>query len=813
MAELLVLGPFNGPGEERTVETLAQELPSNWYVLSGRTLPTRDRDDMDVVVVGSGKVFLLEEKSWGPKVVLDDLHWETSRQTYRSPINRLAVVSRKLRGYLNGVAPELTRTGRHHRVHAAVVLSHPNLELAFGPSWTHQELVLPLRGAEATKTLVEIDGEVEPLPQAIREKLVSALAGLSASTTTINQLGNFRILQELAPLGRMIRFSAVDPITAEGVELHCLPLHGWGPGVDPTDLLHREALAMFEVEKVDRTFHRLPTFEDEQRQWWVTPVRQPPTGTRPLSEVLTISPNDPKQKIPELRAIVAACFAGLADLHRVGVVHRALSPHCIYLDVTGRVRFTDFVVAKLPESGTVAPYLDDLELLDGALFRAPEVFDLRYSDSRSDVFALASVLQLLLKGHGHVVPDEISGMLARCSAEDPAARPSASTISESFQDEVEPALTVFTPRSTDFQYPGAEGNGAEIQTELDASGSTWQIGSVIDDRYELVELLGRGSFATSWRANYRTGFVEDVQRTIKQFHVGVAAADVAAEFLAVQRIYFDRCGRVFDIAEAHGALYIVMDYVHGEDLHAYLQRDGASLDVVAKAATDVLEALDYVHRLGVIHGDVSQRNVIVEPSGRGKLIDFGLALLLSDPKRQGGTPGYRAPETFTGQVANPASDIFGWGAFVGESLLGRSLLELERPSGRPVAIMAPSSTELNGLSTRPRRLVELAVDCIALDPDSRPTAEEVLGAVDGRGELSRKAADTQRPSAGNNGNGEPLPAIAVVAKRRLRREPLTKGSLGRSLGMKPSTIDQLLGILGAPTLAYEVDVIDQESSG
>ena len=85
MAELIVMGDYQGPGEQQTAETLARDLPSSWKVVFGRKLSGSRRDDLDFIVVGEHAVFLLEEKHWGPHVELGDQIWLVNGRASEEP--------------------------------------------------------------------------------------------------------------------------------------------------------------------------------------------------------------------------------------------------------------------------------------------------------------------------------------------------------------------------------------------------------------------------------------------------------------------------------------------------------------------------------------------------------------------------------------------------------------------------------------------------------------------------------------------------------------------------------------------------------
>ena len=156
MAELKVKGDYVGPGEQKTAETLRNELPADWVIFAGRKLAGANRDDVDLIVVGKSVVFVLEEKAWGPRVVVDDNNWYVGEDRRLNPLNRVAQVSRKVAGLLREHVRGY-RELRGRRVIPGVILSHDNLSLLGGQHHDYSENVLSLR--EATAALLRIDGE------------------------------------------------------------------------------------------------------------------------------------------------------------------------------------------------------------------------------------------------------------------------------------------------------------------------------------------------------------------------------------------------------------------------------------------------------------------------------------------------------------------------------------------------------------------------------------------------------------------------------------------------------------------------------
>ena len=96
MADLRVKDEWVGPGEKKTAEHLHDNLPDDWVIFAGRKLAGENRDDVDLIVVGHGKIFVLDEKSWGRRLVVDDSYWYVNGIARLNPLGRIGQLSRKL---------------------------------------------------------------------------------------------------------------------------------------------------------------------------------------------------------------------------------------------------------------------------------------------------------------------------------------------------------------------------------------------------------------------------------------------------------------------------------------------------------------------------------------------------------------------------------------------------------------------------------------------------------------------------------------------------------------------------------------------
>jgi ABC-type branched-subunit amino acid transport system substrate-binding protein len=184
---------------------------------------------------------------------------------------------------------------------------------------------------------------------------------------------------------------------------------------------------------------------------------------------------------------------------------------------------------------------------------------------------------------------------------------------------------------------------------------------------------------------------------------------------------------------------------------------------VAALGVRLAEALAEVHAAGLVHRDVKPGNVLLTLDGP-RLIDFGIAhdagaTALTAPDAVIGTPGYLAPEQIrAGGRAGPASDVFALGCVLAYAATGR------RPYGRgnPAAVLyrtVHEAPDLAGLEGLPQGLRTAIADCLAKDPDDRPTAAELTSALAAEtgGGAGTGAAAGQPAGAGPSADAGPSP--------------------------------------------------------
>jgi serine/threonine protein kinase len=203
-------------------------------------------------------------------------------------------------------------------------------------------------------------------------------------------------------------------------------------------------------------------------------------------------------------------------------------------------------------------------------------------------------------------------------------------------------------------------------------------GDVVDDRYLLDRLGGRGGMGTVWRAiDERTGEVVGLKLHGRR-HADPVRLLHEARVLGSLR--HPALVRYLGHGNPPGSPYLVMEWLEGEDLSARHLRGPLAIADTLALGLRLADALGAVHAAGVIHCDLKPSNVFLsgERMAEAKLVDFGVSQPLGGGAEVAwargsmvGTPGYMAPEQFTGEhEVDARADLFALGSLLFESLAG-----------------------------------------------------------------------------------------------------------------------------------------------
>jgi serine/threonine protein kinase, bacterial len=310
----------------------------------------------------------------------------------------------------------------------------------------------------------------------------------------------------------------------------------------------------------------------------------------------------------------------------------------------------------------------------------------------------------------------------------------------------------------------------------------------LGSRYLLDEPIGEGGMGVVWRGRDR--------ETGAQYAIKVLRPEFAADPNAVARFVRERTAlvtfrhqnvvAVHDTVVEGNRLALVMDLIHGGDLHAYRKRRGGKLapTEAARLTAQICDGLAAAHAVGIVHRDLKPANILIE-GGHVWLADFGIARVLGQPTSTTtgtimGTVHYMAPEAIAGQDSSAASDVYAVGITLYELLAG------DLPfTGHAAAIMHGHMTTMPARPAGvPDRLWDVISGCLSKKPDDRPSAAEAAGALwAGLPAAERVAAELVRqpPSAVT----PPLLPLGSSAGERTSAQSGPPGSTAQLAGAQP----------------------------
>jgi serine/threonine-protein kinase len=294
-------------------------------------------------------------------------------------------------------------------------------------------------------------------------------------------------------------------------------------------------------------------------------------------------------------------------------------------------------------------------------------------------------------------------------------------------------------------------------------------GLVLDGRYRVLGLLGRGGMGEVYRADdLRLG-----QQVALKFLPASLSSDPARlaqfhnEVRTARQVSHPNVCRVYDIGEIDGQLFITMEYVDGEDLSVLLRRIGRlPEDKGIDIARQICAGLAAAHERGVLHRDLKPANIMLDGSGRARIMDFSLAAVGDVADIRAGTPAYMAPEQLAGQEVTVRSDVYALGLVLYEIFTGRRAFDATNLSDlleqHRAGTIASPTTVVKSLDPAIESAILRCLDPIAVRRPSSAIA--VSAALPGGDPLAAALAAGETPSpemvaaAGGEGAALSLPA-------------------------------------------------------
>ena len=259
-----------------------------------------------------------------------------------------------------------------------------------------------------------------------------------------------------------------------------------------------------------------------------------------------------------------------------------------------------------------------------------------------------------------------------------------------------------------------------------------EIGTVVEGKYEILKLIGKGGMSRVYLAMDKNlnkqWAIKEIQKEARNKNNEVVVQSAIAEANMMKRLDHPCLPRIVDIINHDNVIYVVMDYIEGEPLSNVLAQNGAQpQEVVLEWAESLCGVLDYLHNQDppIIYRDMKPANVMLQPNGNVKLIDFGIAREYKEQNLEDtvclGTKGYAAPEQFGGRgQTDRRTDVYCLGVTLYHLLTGQN------PCDPPYEIY-PIRHWNPALSAG---LENIIIKCTQMNPDDRfDSCAELLYAI------------------------------------------------------------------------------------
>jgi serine/threonine protein kinase len=639
-------------GEARGIQALVKALPDNYVVFTNLELPA-DRPgqtfEHDAIVIAPHAVFTVELKSWHGRIVGNRDRWTLADGTSKpSPIPLILSKARVLKGRLQSRRRELGSIW----VAGLVFLSAPDAVARITPDFESYVATLDEIGRALTDpTWLGHPTAISPAQRRAIEEYLND----GRPTRVREELDDYRLLQRLPAENRPFEAWLAERTTLgrERKVLHAYTITGETEA--ERDRLRAHALR-------EATLHgRLRGGPDVFRYDTYFVTRDDPQqivlqfeDTTPLLP-MDAWVNDCKPGLPARLAVAVRVVRALAWVHEKGLVHRRLSPEAVLVSTEGvpvEVRLCAFDLAR--DLTGASPTITGSSLGDPT-FRctAPEVLKTAEATPRSDLFSLGATLVELFTGRplfasvdevlrpfavpplrigDRACPASVADLVAELLLLDPASRPGdAATVA----NRLERSLVELTHRP--------------VRAELAP-------GTEIRQTYELVERLGRGATATSWKARQ----LQTDHLVVLKIAGAEHAHTLQEEGRVLAAVHHPCLVRFHNVEPFEGGNLLVLEYVEGVTATLWAAA-GDPLDPArfVALATGLLGALGALHQAGWVHRDVKPDNVMLTFDAAPKLLDVGLAARWPvEGDLAVGSIKYKDPLVYVDNRWTPTNDLF-----------------------------------------------------------------------------------------------------------------------------------------------------------
>ncbi len=325
------------------------------------------------------------------------------------------------------------------------------------------------------------------------------------------------------------------------------------------------------------------------------------------------------------------------------------------------------------------------------------------------------------------------------------------------------------------------------------------LGTTLDDRYEIQEIIGSGGMAVVYKATDN--------RLHRSVAVKILRDELAAdeefrrrfqtEAQAVAMLSHPNIVSVYDVSHSESVEYIVMELIEGVTLMQYMQKKGAlGWKEALHFSVQISKALEHAHSKGIVHRDIKPQNIMIIRDGSIKVADFGIAALESTQEQRSsqtvGSVHYIAPEQARGEQPDTRSDIYSLGVVMYEMLTGRMPYDgetAEQIALKHIAGIAVPPQEIN--PDIPDELARITLKAMNADINARyQSASELLADLE---EFRKQQAAANRTSSDGEEGFEVVPDVEPIGRTGEMSE--AKYARRRKRSRKVSIMSGAVGVL------------------
>lgn len=707
MANIVKAGSFATAGEELAAREL-EKLPSSWIVICNKLLTTADGRsyEIDFIVIGVNWIFVLDEKSWRGKVVGDDQNWiRGDGSSERSPLAKIDYVAKIVAGHVRNSMPAL-RNERQHFVRGGVLLTVANQLPQVKDPRARDGIFLLSNVCQRLKVLDSDGGSSLVMPNHgyIRRSFLD-LSNRPETPAQINHIFTIEDATTIRPGVRMLQAKLIA-----GDDPRNLMVYDLSKAIGDPKELREFYMREFKAIQELRSTGVVPDVKDPfdwSDDFLVVPIVPPPGKSLSALPI----PESREELVHDIQ-IATDAFKALALIHQRKTVHRALTPGTIYVSTTShgrKIMFTNFYAARVGDQ-SIAVSLDAQAIEDP--YVAPELAGgYGFASPPTDTFTMA----LIFLERWSAVP--LSSI--RSTVNEPVILPNLQARWPSLPEDVIQDLSelfravLLLPPHTRPQPEKIAQTLGDIARQLRVEMNVDE-GKMLDNRYQVERLLGRGAMASTYLAlDTRT----DEYFAVKHFLRSSDYEQAIAEFRALCKLSHRNLPRIYYVNGPEMDVHVIMEYVPGFLLSDVTQEFPWPIDRWWLFAQGLLDALDVLERHQLLHRDIKPENIILhEKDNHPVLIDFGFATPEAINKSAAGTPLYLPPEAFTAELPPLSMDRYATAVVLFKALTGYLPFDLQNEQVRLVRI-PPEVTDENVV-----KAAKVLLEALATDPTERPTS-------------------------------------------------------------------------------------------